>query len=331
MKRITRCLLLIISILCGIASSACNEYYTVEKGDTSLDSSVEPGEVVNSNQEIVVVRFPLLDETDTYDYSEYYNSGLCFPEANAFIDDSKLNSKQTFSIQGTSYSANYSSTILYSNNPSDYLDEKKYDIYSTDEYLEIQTFTNSGTLKKLYFYEMGLNNAPSLINDYSESDLLLAAKNVLVDLYGISILDFLDTYYSYEYARLITYQNEEQNRYVVCYRAYINEIPTDDVIYVQFSPTGKLWSVSAQKYTQYVNIKTENLLPINQLQEHIISFLDKLAYTNVSLRPKEPSCYYSMNVYGELYYVAEWEAFKAFSDNAGVTRVEVLAVKANAD
>lgn len=332
MKRFTRCLLLVISILCGIVTSACNAYNTVETGDTNTDFSVESEKMVNSSHEMVVVRFPLLDETNTYDYNEYYNSGLNYPEANYVIDNSKLNSKQSYSIQGDFYSANYSSTVLYSADlSSDFLNEKKYDIYSTDENVEIQVFANSGALKKLFFYEAGLNNSPNLLNDCSESSLITAAQNVLVDLYGSSITNYLGSYYRYEYARLITYQNEEQNRYVVCYRAYINEIPTDDVIYIQFSPTGKLWSVSAQRYTQYMNVNTDNLIPVNKLQEQIIVFLDKLDYSNISLRQKEPSCYYSMNMYGELYYVSEWEAFKAFSDNTGVTRVEVLAIKANED
>jgi len=329
MKKFLCCFMIIV--ICCIGVAACNRNSSIEiTYSTELPDSVEEfGDSVKSDNDSAVVRFPLLGENETNDYSEYYASGLQYPGTVALTDEAKKDSKQTIQINGKLYSPDYLKTMGYSTEASDYLKSKEYDIYWAEDDVEIQVFKKTGVIKKIYFYEKGLLEAPQLLNDdYSESNLRAVAGKLLVDLYDSSIQNYLDSYYCFEYARFFSYQNEEQNRYVVSYRAYINETPTDDVLYVQFTPEGKLLCVSAKNYIQYINVDKENLLPVEHLELQINNYLEKLDYYQISPRQKEPSCYYSMNIYGDLYYLSEWEAFKLYSDDTGVTNVEVLAVNA---
>ena len=153
----------------------------------------------------------------------------------------------------------------------------------------------------------------------------------MLHLNGSGFSKYLTDYYRYEYADLFEYANSEYNRYVVCYRAYLNNTPTDDIIYVHFSPKGVLMSVSAKKCLQYIDIHEVSLTPLDKLEGVIRDELSKMNYPNISLVEKEHDypCYYTMSSTGELYYVMNWNAFRFISEDECLAYAETMAVKAS--
>lgn len=317
--------LLCTSILCS-CSNASLPGQTGNKSETG-ESVASDYDTINQDQ-LDVVRYPLLGETNSSDYSHYYESGLLYPEQQEITDKELDGSSRKVVVNNKEYMASYSGSRVYSNDRSNFLKLGNYDEFVVDGKMDLQLFKESGFIKKLFIYEAEIANAVQIVSDFSEAGLKNTATLVLTDLYGSSISDYLETYYRFEYAKLVEYANDEQNRYVVCYRAYLNEVPTDDVLYVQFSLAGSMISVSAQRYLQYLYVDETSLTNVDDLTDTIKSTLDELDYSSFSLRETTVPCYYTMNSEGELYYVTEWSAFKMHTEDTGVTCVEVLAVKA---
>lgn len=280
---------------------------------------------------LTVIRYPLLGNETNEGFEAYYESGLHYPSQSEIVESSMVNGELTLKFSGYELRTEYSKTKKYTDDVAAFLKGKEYKIYSSNEKIDLHIFQDTGALKKLFVYEKELVNSPQIVKDFSEQGLRSAAEAILVDLYGDIISEHLNSYYNFEYARLMKYSNEEQNRYVVCYRAYINNTPTDDVLYVQFSLTGKLWNISAQNYLQYKSCDTDDLISIEQLENEMKKYLGQLGYSKINLRETDEPNYYTMNSSGELYYVMEWEAFQQHTDSTGVTNVEVLAMKASAE
>lgn len=276
-----------------------------------------------------VIRYPLLSDTENTDYSDYYESGLLYPEQLDVKENKLVGTARNYIVNNTEYTATYSKSVEYSDSQSIFLKRGNYDEYMIEGKVDFQVFRETGFLKKVFIYVEELGNAETIVSDFSEVGLRSVAESVLTNLYGTSIVDHLNNYYKFDFAKLIEYANDEQNRYVVSYRAYLNDVPTDDVIYVQFSLSGSLMSVSAQKYLQYLNVDKTSLKSINQIELAIQDSLAELDYSRVALRENDVPCYYAMNSEGEVYYVMEWDAFKSHGKDTGVTCVEIMAVKAS--
>lgn len=276
-----------------------------------------------------VIRYPLLSDTENTDYSNYYESGLLYPEQLDVKENKLVGTARNYIVNNTEYTATYSKSVEYSDSQSIFLKRGNYDEYMIEGKVDFQVFRETGFLKKVFIYVEELDNAETIVSDFSEVGLRSVAESVLTNLYGTSIVDHLNNYYKFDFAKLIEYANDEQNRYVVSYRAYLNDIPADDVIYVQFSLSGSLMSVSAQKYLQYLNVDKTSLKSINQIELAIQDSLAELDYSRVALRENDVPCYYIMNSEGEVYYVMEWDAFKSHGEDTGVTCVEIMAIKAS--
>lgn len=301
----------------GIENKNQNNEHSINKPNTD-DPSV-----------LKVIRYPMLGDTGNTDYSDYYESGLLYPEQSE-VKESKLHgASRNYIVNNTEYTATYSKSVVYSDSQSSFLKRGNYDEYVIEGKVDFQVFRETGFLKKVFIYKEELDKAETIVCDFSEAGLRSVAELVLSNLYGTSIINHLNNYYEFDFARLIEYANDEQNRYVVSYRAYLNDIPTDDVIYVQFSLSGSLMSVSAQKYLQYLNVDETSLKSIDELELAIQDSLAELDYSRVTLRENDAPCYYTMNSEGEVYYVMEWDAFKSYGGDTGVTCVEVMAVKAS--
>ncbi|MBQ7645807.1 MAG: hypothetical protein IJS94_00935, partial [Clostridia bacterium] len=217
-----------ITVIAAITLSASSRSDSVPTESTSTD--INSGEDNGSG----VIRCPVLGYDDS-DYSEYEKSGLLYPIPTEIIDNDQIKNKRLLTINGIEYSADYTQSMRYTDDSSEFLKNRDYDVYNVDEKLHIEVFNNIDFIKFIYISVNELENQPKIVNDFSEAGLKNTADLILDEIYGSTITERLDSYYIFEYARLFEYANEELNRYVVSYRAYINNIPTDDVLYVQFS------------------------------------------------------------------------------------------------
>lgn len=337
-------LIVCVSIMCSCSNAtlpkqAMNENKNDEQNvDTSSkqatnESKVDEHEVDTSNSNesnrLNVVRYPMLDNTNNSEYSSFYESGLLYPSQSRISDPKLEGSSKKYIINDTEYVATYYRSEVYSESDSKFLGRGNYDKYIVEGKADFEVFKESGLLKKVYIYRDELVGAKKIVSDFSEAELKRTAELVLTGLYGAEISEYLTSYYQFDYAKLMEYANKEQNRYVVCYRAYLNDIPTDDVIYVQFSLSGSLLSVSAKKYLQYLHIDETSLTAVDDLKAAIREELKKLDYSRINLRDTEIPCYYTMNTDGKLYYVMEWDGFRLTGEDTGVMCVEMMAVRAN--
>ena len=309
-----------VIIAVTMAASRKNDHIPSASTETDINSGEDDGSGV--------IRCPVLGDNDG-DYSEYERSGLLYPIPTEIIDNDQIKNKRLLTINGIEYSADYTQSMRYTDDSSEFLKNRDYDVYNVDEKLHIEVFNNIDFIKFIYISVNELENQPKIVNDFSEAGLKKTADLILDEIYGSTITERLDSYYIFEYARLFKYANEEQNRYVVSYRAYINNIPTDDVLYVQFSTEGKLWCISVQKYLQYLNINEEDLIPIQRLENEINKYFDKYDYSDTALRDTVLPHYYTMNSSGSLYYVSEWETkHQEENEDSYIPSVEILAIKA---
>lgn len=310
-----RLLIFMIFILC----------FSIICGCSNTNLQTQSGE---ESAKFKVIRYPLLGETDNADYSDYYESGLIYPTQSNVFDHNLESSSKRFVLNNKEYTATYCSSKIYTDDKSVFLNQYNFDEYVVKGKVDYQVFRDTGNIRKIHVYSDELEKSEKLVTDFSEIGLKNAALSVLTNLYGSTILEHMDRYYQVDFAKLIEYANTELNRYVVCYRAYLNNVPTDDVIYVNFSLTGKLIGVSSQKYLQYIDVDNTLLTPISSLEADIRSAVSKLNYSSVNLRETDVPCYYTMNSSGELYYVMEWTAFKPYTEEYDVSCVEVFAAKA---
>lgn len=319
--------LIVILCICMILSCSCSRDDANNVEQTVENSGLTENDNRVSIDDLPVIRYPVLSETDNYDYTDYYQSGLLLPSKKSVIDQNKSNKLKNISFAGVNYTLTYLQTRDYKNDSSDFLKAKGYDEYeSVDGKISVDYHKDGEHVKILYFKWAGLDDAPVLVNDFSELTLKNAAISVLNDLYGEKINDYLNSYYRFEYAQLFEYTKTELNRYVVGFRAYLNDIPTDDAIYVHITLEGKLDGVSARNYLQYLNYKTDNLFSLEALNTKLNEFVGTFGYDTVSPRtirfPYQPS-YYQMNSEGELYYVSELDCRKD-----GGSHLEAFAIKA---
>ena len=310
-----------ILLLCSCANRTSPQ--TETKNDVQDDNEV---------LELKVIRYPQLGSEQGNDYSDYYESGLLYPSQSRTVDSLREGTSQKFVLRNKEYTATYVRSKVYTDAEPDFLKLGNYDLYVVDGRADFQVFKDTGFVKKVYIHDREVKRSKKIVTDFSEKGLISAAESVLTDLYGSSILEYLSGYYQFDYAKLMEYANSELNRYAVCYRAYLNGVPTDDVVYVSFSLSGALIGVSTPKYLQYKDVNETLLIPLDKLEEAIRSELENLdysrTYSRIRLRDNELPCYYTMNTMGELYYVTEWEAFKQYTEGAGVTYIETLAIKA---
>lgn len=305
LKRISflTCIIVCISILFGCQNNS--------KSPTAFD----------------VIRYPMLGDDTQSDFSAYFASGLDYP-TQLIVAENKQDTSRKITVNNKEYEAVYTKSHIYEDGENLFLKRGNYDEYYAEDKIDLELFQDTGCLKKLYILRRERRTADKILTDFSEGGLKSTADTVLLNLYGPSINKYLNSYYRFEFAKLIEYANIEQNRYLVCYRAYVNGCPTDDVLYVHFSPDGVLMSVSAERYLQYLDVDEASLIPVEKLEKVIRDAVNKLDYTSISLRERENTvtCYYTMNANGELYYVMEWVGLK---QNSAFTTVEKMAVKAS--
>ncbi len=319
--------LIAIVCICMMLSCGCNTDDANNVEQTVENSGLTQKDNRISIDDLPVIRYPALGKTDNYDYTDYYKSGLLMPDTESVTDQNKSDKLKNISFAGAEYTVTYSKTRYYKNDSSDFLKTKGFDEYeSVDGKISVEYHKDGEYVKKLFFKLEGLDDAPVLVNDFSELTLKNAAISVLNDLYGEQINDYLNSYYRFEYAQLFEYTKTELNRYVIGFRAYLNDIPTDDIIYVHISLDGKLDGVSARNYLQYLNYKTDNLFSLEALNTKINEFVKTFGYDTVTPRsikfPYQPS-YYKMNSEGELYYISELDCSKD-----GSSHLEAFAIKA---
>lgn len=288
-------------------------------------------QTVPDPSELTVVRYPTLNASENDDFSAYDQAKLILPEYSDIVVKERGASVQTVSIGDQSYHLNYTKTCVWKGNSTEQSDLSNdltaYDVYTNDS-VQLEVFARSNAVKKMSITREGLKDEPLILTDFTESGMKACALRVLEDVYGSEIHQYLNSYYQFEYAKLMTYSNSELNRYVVSYRAYIDSIPTDDVLYVHFTTAGQFRSVSAKNYLQYLSYDTSSLISSEILNEAIENYVTTLGYNRIVKREQFPAAYFTLNADGIIYYVTEWEAFIEFSEGMGTTIVETIAVKA---
>jgi hypothetical protein len=320
----------VILIFCAfLMFSGCNasiiyetdnssKYITEEITETSMDIPKVPIE------ELECIRVPALDEKDqAYDYSPYNESRLYYFSKTKNDEQKRLEAK-TLSLFGEEYLFSYVNTVTYEAENTEYLKGKAYDNYNHEEEIVLQLHQKSGRVKVISIDHMRKTDLPVVVNDFSENSLKEAALSVLRELYGEEIDNYIDSYYTFEYAKFIDKVSSE-DRYVVAYRAYLNGIATEDVIYVHFTLDGKLLGASAKNYLEFVEYDQKNLYPVKDLDVKVNEFLAEFNYSKMDLRYVENHhpVYYKRNAEGVLYYVTEWEC-----SNSEKTCLEAVAIRA---
>ena len=307
-----------IIILCIITSFlvACKE--NEQGGNESLLAPRETSDF----ELLPICRFPLLDNNENIDLTAYNESNLEFPTYEVTKNHAKENGEKKICIGDKKFTVQYLDSYVYSNDPQNFLSRKNFDFYNGNEGT-IEVFSETGTIKKLGVSAEGEMALSPMIDDFSENSLRKTATIILQTYYGEDINDYLKEYYRFEYGRKITYSDSTLDRYVVSFRAYIQDIPTDDVIYIHFSTSGVFIGLSAQNYLQYLNYNKKYLFSKKNMDDKISVFLKELEYEKVTLRDTEYPYYYTINSIGELYYVTDWECI-----SQGSVCIETLAIKA---
>ena len=324
----------VILILCVfLMFSGCNVAMTDEIDNSSEELSGEINEEITEAStdkpkipidELECIRIPALDEENqAYDYSPYDETRLYY-FSKTKIDEQKSAETKTLSLCGEEYLFSYVQTITYEAENTEYLNGKAYDYYDHEEEILLQLHQKSGSVKILSIDHMRKTDLPVIVNDFSENSLKEAALSVLRELYGEEIDNYIDSYYTFEYAKFFDKVSSE-DRYVVAYRAYLNGVATEDVIYVHFTLDGKLLGLSAKNYLEFVEYDQKNLYPVEDLDVKVNEFLAEFNYSKIDLRSLENHhpVYYKRNAEGILYYVTEWEC-----SNSEKTRLEAVAIRA---
>ncbi len=272
------------------------------------------------------------DEMPPIDKTAYVNSGLepVFSYMEDCKETCKIDTERTISIGGQEYVSKYISSSKITENTSDFLRAENYDRYEKDDFISFIVFQENGKLRNLFIDDSTNRTTPFLeksgSEDFSDEELEKASAEVLHQLYGEEIDKYLKDYYVFESVERKTDNYDNVRKYEVTYRAYVEDVATDDIISIEYTAKGKLSSVMALKYLRYVECEVPSENDIKEYKQIMKRYLKDIGYSKISEADIEAPEYIKFNNKGEVYYVVEWDAIIKNSKH-GCPMEEILAIK----
>ncbi len=267
-----------------------------------------------------IVRSPGMGINSSGDYKSFEDVGLRSNYHTKRIkDEKKENAEKTIQIGKQKYVASYETSNNVEKNDSYY---KKYetDEYVMDNTMYCKIYKENGKVSQLYINSNVASKEKPCVEDFSEEGLKKAALSILEELYGEEIYQYIDSYYIFEYAE------KEDDKYCVSFRAYINNVATNDAILIDFTSNGEFKLIYMPKYLLFLEYDTSNLIDTSELEKAMAEYLKELGYKDIV--KKEDSSVYRINDSGELYYNVGWECTYTNEDGQKYVMAESLALKA---